>query len=121
MNGVETNLRLRQNLEDWSVTIEGVWNGIDENGMAARDVRKLNAGDEIVPVYTSINADTEEESVYYGGAYTYEGDNEIVYGWLDAADYLYAFCIDDIYGDYYMSDFVTFNVDENGDLWFYEE
>ncbi len=121
VNGVETNLRLRQNLDDWSVTIEGIWNGIDENGMAARDVRKLNAGDEIVPVYTSINADTEEESVYYGGAYTYEGDNEIVYGWLDAADYLYAFCIDDIYGDYYMSDFVTFNVDENGDLWFYEE
>ncbi len=121
VNGEETNLRLRQDLNDWSVVIEGVWSGVDENGIASRDVHQLEVGDVIIPLYESINMDTEEEAQYHGGEYVFDGDIEIVYGWLDAADYAYAFCIDDIYGDYFMSDFVLFNVDENGDLWFYEE
>ena len=122
VNGEETNLRLRQDLSDYSVTIEGIWNGLDENGIAARDVRKLEAGDEIVPLYVSYTYDDAmEEGQWKGAGYTVDADTRIVYDWLDTADYLYAFCIDDLYGDYYMSDFVTFNVDENGDLWFYEE
>jgi len=121
INGVETNLRLRQDLNDWSVVIEGVWSGVDENGIAARDVHALEAGDVIVPLYYSYDMDTDEEGEYVGWEYVYEGDDEIVYGYLDAADYWYGFCIDDIYGDYFASEFVKFNVDENGDLWFYEE
>lgn len=121
VNDEETNLRLRQDLNDWSVTIEGVWSGVDENGIASRDVHQLEIGDVIIPMYESFNIDTGEEGTYHGGEYVFDGDTEILYSWLDPADYMYAFCIDDIYGDYLMSDFVMFNVDENGDLWFYEE
>ena len=122
VNGEETNLRLRQNLDDYSVTIEGVWGGIDENGMAARDVRKLKAGDKIVPMYTSFTNDDEmEEGIYEGDEYIVDASTTIEYNWLDVADYLYAFCIDDIYGDYYMSDFVMFALDENGEVSFYED
>jgi hypothetical protein len=47
------------------------------------------------------------------------GELEITYGPMVSGDYLYAFCIDDIYGDYLVTDPVMFNVDENGDLSFY--
>ncbi len=122
VNGVETNLRLRQDLNDDSVTIEGVWDGINENGVPSRDVRQLKAGDIIVPMYTSFTNDDEmTEGVYEGDEYKVDADTTIEYNWLDVADYMYAFCIDDIYGDYYMSDFVTFNLDENGEVSFYED
>ena len=34
---------------------------------------------------------------------------------------MYTFIIEDVYRDYLMTDFTAFNVDENGDVWFYEE
>ena len=33
-------------------------------------------------------------------------------------EYLYAFCIDDIYGDYYLTDFEIFYVTEDGEVEF---
>ena len=72
--------------------------------------------------YTSFTNDDEmEEGVYEGDEYVVDASTTIEYNWLDVADYLYAFCIDDIYGDYYMSDFVMFALDENGEVSFYED
>ena len=121
LNGKETNLRIRHDIGG-DVTIEGAWDGIDENGAASRDIVKLKDGDVIVPLYTFINGETyEDEGKYQGREYTVKGTPEIIYGLLEPADYLYAFDIEDIYYDYYLTDFVTFNVDENGETSFYEE
>ena len=119
LNDEQTNLRLRQTF-DGDITIEGAWAGIDENGMAAKDIVQLKEGDKIVPIYYSYAVNSDDESYYYGGEYVFEGAPEIYYDIMESADYLFAFCIDDIYGDYYLTEYVMFNVEENGDVYYYE-
>lgn len=117
LNDVETNLRIRMT-ED-SIIIEGAWNGIDEEtGAAARDIIKLRAGDRIVPVYYAWDLDGNDAGEYVGDEYLFDGEPQIYYDRMHAGDYLYAFCIDDIYGDYYMTDFEFLTIDENGDVLF---
>ena len=120
LNGEETNLRLRQDLNG-TVTIEGTWDGLDDNGAASKKITKFKSGDIIIPIYFSLNSDTLEEDVWQGVEYQIEGTPEIYYSMLDSADYYYSFCIDDIYHDYYMTDFETFHLDDAGEIWFYTE
>ena len=119
LNGEETNLRFKQYYADGTVEVEGAWEGIDENGAAARDVVKLKDGDVIVPIYYAYSMEGDDEFAFQGNEFTVSGNIEINYGLMESGDYLYAFCIDDIYGDYLITDPVMFNVDENGDLSFY--
>ena len=122
LNGEETNLRIRMTIEDGSIEIEGAWDGMTEAGAASRDIKKLKDGDKIVPLYTSYTLDDEmTESLYMGEEFTVQGDLELVYGLLFEGDFMYSFIIEDVYRDYLMTDFTAFNVDENGDVWFYEE
>lgn len=115
LNGRRTNLRIRV-YNDYSTVIEGAWDGIDENGVAAREIRSLKAGDKISVIYT-LTDDSEVEMDEYVWA---DGDTAI-YTTLPAGDYYYGFGIDDVYGDYFITDFVVFGIDENGDISFYEE
>ena len=119
LNGEVTFLRLRQNL-DGTVLIEGAWNGIDDTGAADRDYVQLQARDVLVPLYYSYAVDDFSEWYYEGVEYRVTEDMEISYEWMEAGDYLFAFWIDDIYGDYYLTDFEVFNVDADGGLYFYE-
>lgn len=120
INGDETNLRIRRNFNDGSISIEGAWDGIGENGISAREIRKLADGDVIIPIYYSYGIDDNSESYYYGAEYTFSGNPEIIYDMLVPGDYYYAFCIDDIYGDYLITDYVEFTVDESGEIYFSE-
>ena len=120
LNGKETNLRLKQDTAG-KVTVEGAWDGLSENGAASRNYTKIKSGDIIVPVYYTLNQDTMEEGQCKGAEYKTDDHFEISYSLLEEADYFYAFCIDDIYYDYYMTDFEIFNVDANGNTSFYEE
>ena len=120
VNGEETNLRLMQNMQTGEVTVEGTWEGIDENGYAAREIYKLQSGDVIVPRYFAFEIEGDEEYEYIGGEYTVSGPVEIYYDVMEDGDYLYAFCIDDIYGDYYLADPATFNI-EGDEISFYTE
>ena len=120
LNGEETNLRLLLDYAEGTMSIEGAWDGIDEYGAAAREIVKLEEGDEIVPVYYAWSLETEEDFEYVGWTYTVEGEPELVYDIMEDGDYLFAFCIEDIFGDYYLTDFVMFNV-EDGEVYFYEE
>ena len=119
LNGEETNLRLK--LTDDRMYIEGAWDGIDDWGAASRDIVKLKKGDSIVPVYHSFAIDTNDESDYYGDEYIFEGDPEVYYDLMYPGDYLYAFYIEDIYGDYYLSDFQALNLDDYGDISYYRD
>ncbi len=111
LNGKRTNLRIVQSGD--SVKIEGAWDGIDENGMAAREVKKLKAGDKIAPIYY-ILGDDDSESTYTADAYEWADGDNVIYAQLPNGDYYYAFSIDDVYGDYYLTDPVVFTVEDDG-------
>ncbi len=122
LNGEETYLRIRMNIEDGSIEIEGACDGMTETGAASKNITKLKDGDKIIPLYTSFTLDDDmTESLYMGDEFTVSGEVELVYGLLFEGDFMYTFIIEDIYRDYLMTDFTAFNVDENGDVWFYEE
>ena len=120
LNGQETNLRIRVNYDDGSTVIEGAWDGIDEYGSASRDIYKLENGDKIVPLYYAVYEDSEEETLYEGEEYVVSGKLEVSYDYMYSGSYYYAFCIDDIYGDYYVTDMVVFDIDEDGNISFEE-
>ncbi|SNU05824.1 hypothetical protein SAMN06297422_10539 [Lachnospiraceae bacterium] len=118
LNGKETNLRMKQYYSDDHVEVEGAWEGISEEGAAAREIVKLKDGDVITPAYYSFSMDNDEEAEYSGQEFTVSGDIEIKYDQMAMGQYYYSFYIDDIYGDYYITDHVTFNIDENGEVTF---
>ena len=120
LNGNETYLRMKLMLESGELIVEGTWDGIDANGAAARNIRPLVKGDKIVPLYDSLTIESGEEGQYEGAEFKVKDDFEIVYSLLDEADFLYAFIIEDIYNDYYMTDFMEFNVDAAGNVSYYE-
>ncbi len=122
LNGVETNLRLKMDY-DGKIVIEGAWDGIDDEcGAASKDITKLKKGDKIIPLYYSIplddDFDYDGDYGYYGDEYVFDGEPEIWYDLMYPGEYLYAFCIDDIYGDYYLTDFEIFYVTEDGEVEF---
>ena len=121
LNGEETNLRIRHYYDSNEIVIEGAWDGIDECGAAGRVVTQLKDGDVIVPLYTAYQLEGDDEFRYTGQEFTFTGDSNLIYGPMAGADYLYAFCIDDMFCDYLVTDPVTFNVDENGEVSFYED
>ena len=120
LDGEETNLRLIQYYSDGRVEVEGVWDGIDECGAASREIIKLSNGDVITPYYYAYALEGEDEYVYEGSEYTVSGALEINYDLMPAGDYFYAFCIDDIYGDYYMTDVAYFVIENDGSISFVE-
>ena len=120
LNGKECFLRLRQSLTDNKVSVEGAWSGVSTNGMIDRNIVGIKRGDKITPLY---NAFTPEQGVaensYEGEEYTVTSKRLTVsYSGLPNAKYLYGFCIEDVFGDYFLTDTVTFEIDENGDIYF---
>lgn len=117
LNGESSNLRIVVN--ESGASIEGAWSGIDENGIPARDIRALEAGDVIAPVYDVISIESEDSTIT-ADDYTWADGDDIVYAYLPATDYYYGFAVDDVYGDFYISDFVIFSIDEEGNISFVE-
>ncbi len=115
INGEEKNLRFAWNYITGRIRVLGIWDGIDENGIASRPGDSLKAGDRILPLYDAFSADSYEESVYIGEDYVWQDDDELVFSMLPDGSYLYAFNIIDIFGGEYTTDFVQFDVDE-GDI-----
>lgn len=121
LNDEEVFLRLRQDFSTGYVTVEGIWTGIQDNGSSGRTSWQIQPGDVIVPLYYAYFGDDMEDGEYIGWDYTVRGDLTINYALMEEGIYLFAFCIDDIYGDYYMTDFVTFEIDQWGDVYYYED
>ncbi|MCR5791951.1 MAG: hypothetical protein K6G65_02170 [Lachnospiraceae bacterium] len=118
LNGKETNLRLVQYYSDDHIEVEGTWDGISDKGAACRQIHKLSEGDVITPLYYSYGIEDDEEAEYVGEEYVISGDIYINYDRMPEGEYYYSFCIDDIYGDYYMTEPLTFSIDTNGEIAF---
>ncbi len=121
LNDAETNLRLRQYFDDGRVTVEGCWDGINEYGASDREIRKLKPGDVLIPRYSAWNLDTGEELEYTGQEYAVTDETALYYDLMDPGEYYYAFDIEDIYGDYFLTDFVAYTVEEDGTVNYYTD
>ncbi len=111
INGETTNIVFTHDYEKGTITINGIWDGIDENGMSDKGYRQLKAGDKITPQYVSFS--TEEggdDGLYEGTTYTYTDGAQLGFNLLSDGEYLYAFSINDIYGDYLTTDVVNFSM-----------
>lgn len=119
LNDEESNLRFVVYYDDYTVMLDSVWSGSDE-GMAGRNAYRLRPGDVIVPTFLATNFETGEQYSYYGQEYVYDGSNTLYYTPLFDAEYLYQFCIYDIFDDFYTTDGVFFTV-EDGEIFFTRE
>ncbi len=119
LNGVAENLLI---IYDWDYQewyIYGVWGGMDsETGMAYRSSKELYVGDIIQPIYYYI--DDYGEDYFLGDEIELTNDYEIIYQSMPAADYYYSITIYDVYGNSWYTDYVTFTIDEDGELWYDE-
>lgn len=119
LNGETTNLRITHDYVNGTVTLDGVWDGIDESGMAARDIYAVQKGDKITPMYFAMAVETDDEDYWYGSEYVFESEPQVYFNLLPDGEYLYNFNIDDIYGDFRMTDFVNFTI-KGEDIYFSE-
>lgn len=121
INYEETNLRIMYDYSNNTISILGAWNGINENGQADRDIYELQVGDIITPIYDYYydNDSYIEYYDYYGGDdYIYTGSDDIILEYLPQGNYYYCFEVNDIFGGYTLTDYVLFNVDETGQVYY---
>ncbi len=111
LNGEETYLRFAYDEENMEAAIVDIWNGQDESGASSRITTQLQTGDIITPLYTAYDLNSDD-SYYYGEEYEYDDDPELYFEALPDGDYLYSFCINDIYGNYYQTDPVAFSIED---------
>ena len=117
INGSRKNLRFTWHFATGAVEILGLWDGIDENGIAARPDETVKPGDSITPLYDAFSNTTGEESLYTGDKLTWKEGDLLSFDLLPEGDYQYAFCINDIYGGSYVTEFVGFSIQNGGVLY----
>ncbi len=91
--------------------------GYDEHGMPQRGVETLAPGDVIIPtlyLFCFEDDGTEGQSISFeGDPIEYSGES-LTFAYEDLSgedtDFVYCFCLNDIYGDYQYSDFVSFTI-----------
>ena len=87
--------------------------GYTDAGMPARGYETLEQGDVVIPQYELLYWDENDEQQsepFEGDPITVGADGAIPFGYeaVDSdADYAYGFCLNDVYGDYTYTDFVT--------------
>lgn len=91
--------------------VAGYTDGYTEAGLPARQVWGLEKGDVVIPQYSLIywdDDDEQQEEPFEGDPITVGRDGGIPFA-IDAvetdADYVYGFCLTDIYGDSVFTDF----------------
>ena len=120
LNGEDTNLRIEYHYSDNSWKVLGAWDGIDpETGAAAKETIRLKDGDVIAPLYLAIY--DEDYEYIEAGEFVLDGEPEIEYLTLFDGDFSYSMTLYDIFGNYTYTPAVTFEIDENGDVYFDSE
>ena len=120
LNGAECYLRMRQDMADGSVEVEGAWSGVSESGAMGRDLTQIKRGDVVVPLYKAFSADESlTASSYEGEPYSVtSGGLTVDYDYLPDGKYLYCFCIQDAFGDSLFTAGAQFGIDPDGTIYF---
>lgn len=120
LNGKRTNMRFMYVYGEkdgdgyWEVL--GAWDGVDEYGQAARNIREIKKGDVIVPIYTAVDGETGETEEIYGDKYKVKKGFNVWEPELTAGDYVSNFSIIDTYGSTKYLDYMDFHVDKKGNV-----
>lgn len=110
LNGEEYNLQVAYDFTDSSWSILGAWKGIDENGMADKDLRLLEEGDEITTLWYIASASGDDDfEPYTAETFTVTADTS--FGEIDLPDGSYSMLYEmrDAMGNYAYSDQVVFD------------
>ena len=117
LNGEDYNLQVVYDftLEEWDIV--GAWRGIDEYGMADKDLRLLQPGDEITTIWYLATASGDDEfEGYEVDTFTVTEDTSFYEVELPDGSYNMLFEMRDAMGNYAYSDVVTFDVID-GDIY----
>ena len=107
-----TNLRFAWYHDTGEVRLLDSWDDIDDNGFASRPGQALKAGDRIVAVFKAFDPNTFEQSSYTGEEYVWSDGDTLGFGPLPDGDYLYSFCINDIFGGSYATPNADFIINQ---------
>ncbi len=113
LNGEETYLLVVFDAQRPGGAVVGYTEGFNDAGMALRGYQTLKQGDVVVPQYELIywnNNGDEQSEPFVGDPITVGEGGTIAFGYDDVetgADYMYGFCLNDVYGDYQYTDFTT--------------
>ncbi|MDD3411312.1 MAG: hypothetical protein PHY12_10935 [Eubacteriales bacterium] len=113
LNGVEGDLLVAFTQENPYGEVLGFSKGYSELGVPARGYAKLSAGDVVVPQYKLLYWDENDEmqsEPFEGEPITVGADAALSFGYDDVeedADYVYGFCLNDVFGDSQFTDFIT--------------
>ncbi|MDD3336775.1 MAG: clostripain-related cysteine peptidase, partial [Eubacteriales bacterium] len=93
--------------------VAGATEGYTESGAPARGTIALEEGDRVIPMYELLYWDENEEmqsEPFEGEEIIVGEDKSIPFAYAEVesdADYVYGFCLTDVYGDYEFTDFIT--------------
>lgn len=108
LNGEPTNLRVKYVFnedETGYYEIIGTWDGIDsETGMSARDLYKLQDGDEVTLLFHAVDLETDEENDFEMSSFIYNGDVVMEESELFEGSFVFQYEITDIFGQSFESD-----------------
>ncbi|WP_294377390.1 clostripain-related cysteine peptidase [uncultured Clostridium sp.] len=122
LNGEATNLRTAWIWTDYNngegyYEIIGTWDGISAEGLSSRNVKLLQNGDVIEPVYESYDMNTDEIIEYIGDEIVVNDATALEEIKLPQGYYYYGFEIEDIYGQTFDTDFTAFEIDESQEVY----
>lgn len=110
LNGVKTNLRFKYDYDKNSAEIIDIWDGVNEYSASSRG-ENLSNGDSIKPIYYIRSTTTNLKGDYVSKTtYKYKGDNKLILSTMPKGEYWYSFHINDVFGNYYETDPVCFNM-----------
>jgi len=108
LNGVRSGLRVTYTWADRQYRILGVFGETDEEtGMAGREIRPLQNGDEVSPLFEFVDMDTGESYTDYRNTIHISGEPVLEEIELFDGDYLYEFEVRDVFGKSYYSEPIT--------------
>ena len=118
LNGEPTYLVVMFDAGSTEGRIIGANAGYDDSGLPIRKTTKLREGDEIIPIYTVFYAENEaedfEEMEFEGDPILWKEGMTVNYEELGDGDepmeVMFCFVFNDIFGDYTMSEFISFEV-----------
>ena len=80
VNDELTNLRFAWHHDTGEVKLLDLWDGVGDNGVAARPDQSLKVGDHIVPAYDAYDAETFEPSEFTGDEYIWTDGDTLGFG-----------------------------------------
>lgn len=113
INGAESYLLVIFDQDNPYGRVAGFTEGYTDAGMPVRGYTQLSPGDIVVPQYELLYWDdngTQQYEPFEGDPIAVGADGTVPFAYDDVetgVDYAYAFCLNDVFGSYQFTDFVT--------------